>query len=38
MELMGLPIAEADEFMHWEEEILHLSSEQDPDRSEGAWP
>ena len=35
MELMGLPIGEADKFMHWEEEILHLSSEQDPDRSRG---
>jgi cytochrome P450 len=35
MELMGLPIEEAPKFMHWEDEILHLSSEQDPDRSRG---
>ena len=33
MELMGLPTAEADKFMKWEEEILHLPSDQDPDRS-----
>jgi cytochrome P450 len=33
MELMGLPVGEAAKFMHWESEILHLSSEQDPDRS-----
>ena len=33
MELMGLPTEEAAKFMKWEEEILHLPSDQDPDRA-----
>ena len=33
MELMGLPLDGLDQFMHWEHEILHLTSDEDPDRS-----
>lgn len=33
MELMGLPVEEADKFLHWENEILHLPVDADPDRS-----
>jgi cytochrome P450 len=33
MELMGLPLAGLDQFLAWEHDILHLSSEEDPDRS-----
>ena len=32
MELMGLPTGEAAKFMKWEDEILHLPADQDPDR------
>src|SRR2546425_3265141 len=33
MELMGLPLEGLDQFLEWESEILHLSVDQDPDRS-----
>ncbi|MFI5041207.1 MAG: cytochrome P450 [Acidimicrobiales bacterium] len=33
MELMGMPLEGLDQFMGWEHEILHLTSEEDPDRS-----
>ena len=33
MELMGLPLDGVDQFLAWEHDILHLTSEEDPDRS-----
>jgi cytochrome P450 len=33
MDLMGLPVEEADKFLVWEHDILHLPVDQDPDRS-----
>lgn len=33
MEMMGLPVEELDQFMAWESDILHLSADEDPDRS-----
>ena len=33
MDLMGLPADELDQFLHWEGEILHLTAQQDPDRT-----
>jgi cytochrome P450 len=33
MELMGLPVEETDLFLRWEHQILHLTSDEDPDRS-----
>lgn len=33
MELMGLPLAGLDRFMAWEHDILHLTADEDPDRS-----
>jgi cytochrome P450 len=33
MELMGLPVEEADKFLEWEGEILHLPLDADPDRA-----
>ncbi len=33
MELMGLPLDGLDQFLVWEHEILHLTSDEDPDRS-----
>jgi cytochrome P450 len=33
LELMGLPVSDLDQFMVWEDLILHGSSESDPDRS-----
>jgi cytochrome P450 len=33
MELMGLPLDGLGQFMGWEHEILHLTSDEDPDRS-----
>jgi len=33
MELMGLPLEGLDQFLIWEREILHLTAEEDPDRS-----
>jgi cytochrome P450 len=31
LELMGLPLQDLAQFLHWEDEILHLSREQDPE-------
>jgi cytochrome P450 len=36
MELMGLPLDGVDKFLHWEDEILHLPSEQDPGQQRAA--
>src|ERR1700736_3572048 len=33
MELMGLPLDGLDQFMSWEHDILHLTTDEDPDRS-----
>ncbi|HEY6624621.1 MAG TPA: cytochrome P450 [Acidimicrobiales bacterium] len=33
MELMGLPLDGLDQFLAWEHDILHLTAEEDPDRS-----
>lgn len=33
MELMGLPLDGLEQFLAWERDILHLSAEEDPDRS-----
>jgi len=33
MELMGLPLDGLDQFLAWEHDILHLTSDEDPDRS-----
>jgi cytochrome P450 len=33
MDLMGLPLSEFDQFMEWEDAILHLTHEDDPDGS-----
>jgi len=33
MELMGLPLAGLEQFLAWEHDILHLTAEEDPDRS-----
>jgi len=33
MEIMGLPVTEADKFLAWEDAILHISLEQDPERA-----
>jgi cytochrome P450 len=33
MELMGLPLDGLEQFLVWEHEILHLTSDEDPDRS-----
>jgi cytochrome P450 len=33
MEIMGLPVAEADRFLAWEDAILHTSLEIDPERA-----
>jgi len=33
MELMGLPLEGLDQFMAWEHDILHLTADEDPDRS-----
>lgn len=33
LQIMGLPIAKLDDFMVWEEKILHGTQESDPDRS-----
>lgn len=33
MELMGLPLEGLDRFMAWEHDILHLTADEDPDRS-----
>lgn len=33
MDMFGLPIDELDKFLEWEHLILHLSPEEDPDRS-----
>jgi cytochrome P450 len=35
-ELMGLPLEDLEQFLAWEDEILHLSAEEDPDRSRTA--
>lgn len=33
MELMGLPLEGLEQFLAWEHEILHLTADEDPDRS-----
>jgi len=33
MELMGLPLDGLEQFLAWEHDILHLSADEDPDRS-----
>lgn len=33
MELMGLPLDGLDQFLSWEHDILHLTADEDPDRS-----
>jgi cytochrome P450 len=33
MDLMGLPLDGLDQFLAWEHDILHLSTDEDPDRS-----
>jgi cytochrome P450 len=33
MELMGLPLDGLDQFLLWEHDILHLTADEDPDRS-----
>jgi cytochrome P450 len=33
MEIMGLPLDGLDQFLAWEHDILHLTAEEDPDRS-----
>jgi cytochrome P450 len=33
MDLMGMPLDGLDEFLSWEHDILHLTGEEDPDRS-----
>jgi cytochrome P450 len=35
MEIMGLPLDGLDQFLAWEHEILHLTPEEDPDRTRG---
>lgn len=33
MDMMGLPLENLDRFMAWEHDILHLTADEDPDRS-----